>query len=60
MRKIVGTIERLGDGCCVCKMQCSNKYKLMVKVHWPNGTNAMPFAFAQLLVDCRKWGLNGD
>lgn len=59
MRKIVGTIERLEDSRCVCKMQCPNGYRLTVKVHWPSGTDAMPFALAQLLVDYRKWGLNG-
>lgn len=59
MRKIVGTIERLEDDCCVCKMQCSNRHRLTVKVHLLNGINAMPPALAQLLVDYRKWGLNG-
>lgn len=60
MRKIVGTIERLGDDCCVCKMQCPNGHKLTVKVHFLNGIDAMPSALAQLLVDYREWGLNGD
>ena len=60
MRKIVGTIERLVDDCCVCKMQCLNGCRVTVKVHLPNGIDAVPTALAQLLVDYRKWGLNGD
>lgn len=61
MRKIVGTIERLRDDCCVCKIECPNGHnKLTVKVHLLNGIDAMLPALAQLLVDYRKWGLNGD
>lgn len=60
MRKIVGTIERFEDGRCVCKMQCPNGHRLTAKVHLPNGIDAVSTALAQLLVDYRKWGLNGD
>ena len=60
MRKIVGTIERLRDGRCVCKMQCSDGRRLTVKVHLPNDSDAMSFILAQLLVGYRKGGeLNG-
>ena len=60
MRKIVGTIERLGDDYCVCKVQCPGRRRLVVKVHLLNGIDAMPSALAQLLVGYREWGLNGD
>lgn len=60
MRKIVGIIERLGDGHYVWKMQCSDGRRLTVKVHLPNGIDAMSFILAQFLVDYRKRGVNGN